>query len=32
MWKHKKMAERLNGEHTLWLMGGCIKVNMGRAA
>ena len=22
----------LNGEHTLWLMDGCIKVNMGRAA
>ena len=25
-------ARRLSGEHTLWLMGGCVKVNMGRAA
>lgn len=25
-------ARRLSGEHTLWLIGGCIKVNMGRAA
>lgn len=32
MWRHMKKAMRLNGEHTLWLMGGCIKVNMGRAA
>ena len=32
MWKLRKRAERLNGEHTLWLMDGCIKVNMGRAA
>lgn len=32
MWKHRKRAERLNGEHTLWLMGGVVKVNMGRVA
>ncbi|MBO5740861.1 MAG: hypothetical protein J6R54_02615 [Bacteroidaceae bacterium] len=32
MWRHMKKAMRLNGEHTLYLMGGCIKVNMGRAA
>lgn len=32
MWKLRKRAERLNGEHTLYLMDGCIKVNMGRAA
>ena len=28
----RQKARRLCGEHTLWLMGGCIKVNMGRAA
>ena len=28
----RQKAKRLNGEHVLWLMGGCIKVNMGRAA
>jgi hypothetical protein len=28
----RKKARRLCGEHTLWLMGDCIKVNMGRAA
>lgn len=28
----KQKARRLGGEHTLWLMGGCIKVNMGMAA
>lgn len=28
----RKKARRLSGEHTLWLLGGCIKVNMGRAA
>lgn len=32
MWRHMKKAMRLNGEHTLYLMGCCIKVNMGRAA
>ena len=32
MWKLRKRASKLNGEHTLYLMGGCIKVNMGRAA
>lgn len=31
-YKASRNAERLNGEHTLYLMGGCIKVNMGRAA
>ena len=28
----RKKARRLSGEHTLWLMGGVVKVNMGRAA
>lgn len=28
----RQKARRLSGEHTLWLMGGCIKVNMGMAA
>ena len=28
----RQKARRLSGEHTLWLIGGCIKVNMGRAA
>ena len=28
----RQKARRLCGEHTLWLMGGCLKVNMGRAA
>ena len=28
----RQKTRRLSGEHTLWLMGGCIKVNMGRAA
>ncbi|WP_407447786.1 hypothetical protein [Fibrobacter sp.] len=32
MWRHMKKAMRLNGEHTLWLMGGMVKVNMVRAA
>lgn len=32
MWRHMKKAKKLNGEHTLWLMGGVVKVNMGRAA
>ena len=32
MWRHMKKAMRLNGEHTLFLMGGCVKVNMVRAA
>ena len=31
IWKLRKRAERLNGEHTLYLMDGCIKVNMGMA-
>lgn len=28
----RQKARRLCGEHTLWLMGGVVKVNMGRAA
>lgn len=28
----RKKARRLSGEHTLWLMDGVVKVNMGRAA
>lgn len=28
----RKKARRLSGEHTLWLMGGVVKVNMVRAA
>ena len=28
----RQKVRRLNGEHTLWLMGGVVKVNMGRAA
>jgi hypothetical protein len=28
----RQKARRLSGEHTLWLMGGVVKVNMGRAA
>lgn len=28
----RQKARRLSGEHTLCLMGGCIKVNMGRVA
>ena len=32
MWRHMKKARKLNGEHTLWLMGGVVKVNMGRSA
>lgn len=32
VFRARQKARRLCGEHTLWLMGGCIKVNMGRAA
>ena len=32
IWRHTKKAMKLNGEHTLYLMGGVVKVNMGRAA
>ena len=32
VFRERQKARRLNGEHTLWLIGGCIKVNMGRAA
>lgn len=32
VFRARQKAMRLSGEHTLWLMGGCIKVNMGRAA
>ena len=28
----RQKARRLSGEHTLWLIGGCITINMGRAA
>ena len=28
----RQKARRLSGEHTLWLMDGVVKVNMGRAA
>jgi hypothetical protein len=28
----RQKAPRLDGEHTLWLLGDCIKVNMGRVA
>lgn len=28
----RQKERRLCGEHTLWLIGGCIKVNMGRVA
>jgi hypothetical protein len=28
----KQKARRLGGEHTLWIMGGVVKVNMGRVA
>lgn len=32
VFRARQKARRLCGEHTLWLMDGCIKVNMGRAA
>ena len=32
IFRARQKARRLGGEHTLWLMGGCIKVNMGMAA
>ena len=32
VFRARQKARRLCGEHTLWLMGGCIKVNMGMAA
>lgn len=32
VFRARQKARRLSGEHTLYLMGGCIKVNMGRAA
>lgn len=30
--RHTRKVRAMQGEHTLWLMGGCITVNMGRAA
>ena len=32
VFRARQKARRLCGEHTLWLMGGVVKVNMGRAA
>lgn len=32
VFRARQKARRFSGEHTLWLMDGCIKVNMGRAA
>lgn len=32
VFRARQKARRLSGEHTLYLIGGCIKVNMGRAA
>jgi hypothetical protein len=32
VFRARQKARRLDGEHTLWLIGGCIKVNMGRVA
>ncbi len=32
VFRARQKARRLSGEHTLWLMGGVVKVNMGRAA
>ena len=32
VFRERQKARRLSGEHTLWLMGGVVKVNMGRAA
>lgn len=32
IFRERQKARRLCGEHTLWLMGGVVKVNMGRAA
>ena len=32
IFRARQKARRLCGEHTLYLMDGCIKVNMGRAA
>ena len=32
VFRARQKARRLCGEHTLYLMEGCIKVNMGRAA
>jgi hypothetical protein len=32
VFRARQKARRLCGEHTLYLMGGCIKVNMGRVA
>lgn len=32
IFRARQKARRLSGEHTLWLMGGVVKVNMGRAA
>ena len=32
VFRARQKARRLSGEHTLWLMDGVVKVNMGRAA
>ena len=32
VFRARQKARRLSGEHVLWLMGGVVKVNMGRAA
>lgn len=32
VFRERKKARMLSGEHVLWLMGGVVKVNMGRAA
>ncbi len=32
VFRARQKARKLSGEHTLYLMEGCIKVNMGRAA
>ena len=32
VFRARQKARRLSGEHTLWLMGGVVKVNMGKAA
>lgn len=32
IFRARQKARRLSGEHVLWLMGGVVKVNMGRAA
>jgi len=32
VFRARQKARRLSGEHVLWLIGGCITINMGRAA